>query len=176
MEVEAPHETLQFALNVPFRPQWRSVELLRTSVLNCLATIFESYDFCEQLGMTTAELLENAIGYGTWAENGERPLRLVVRGNQDQVEVEVTNPIREGPDLARLLTTVRTIEEAESPRAAYLARMVELASDPSAQGSRLGLLRIVFETGAQLGVGVSEDQRNVSVRATIHARHPSHSE
>lgn len=161
---------LVFQLNVPFRPHWRNVELLRTSVLNCLATIFESYDFCEQLGMTTAELLENSIGYGTWSNEGDHPLRLLVCGDDTEVQVQVTNPVREdGDDLQRLLKTLSAIEEAESPREAYAARLIELASDPSAQGSRLGLLRIAFETGAKLSAELSEDKKSVSVRATIRA-------
>jgi hypothetical protein len=166
----AESRQLVFQLNVPFRPHWRNVELLRTSVLNCLATIFESYDFCEQLGMTTAELLENSIGYGSWNTDGDQPLRLLVCGDDNEVQVQVTNPVRTGgDDLPRLLNTIRSIDEAESPRVAYAARLMELASDPAAQGSRLGLLRIAFETGAKLSAEVSEDHTSVSVRATIRA-------
>jgi len=162
--------TLTFELNVPFRPRWRNVELLRTSVLNCLATIFESYDFCEQLGMTTAELLENSIGYGMWATDGESPLHLSVCGDETEVRVQVTNPVSaEGEDLSRLIATVRSIEDAESPRAAYAARLLELSSDPTTQGSRLGLLRIAFETGAKLAVEVGDDRKSVRVSATIRA-------
>lgn len=170
MVAEHDPRSLVFELNVPFRPHWRNVELLRTSVLNCLATIFESYDFCEQLGMTTAELLENSIGYGLWAEDGQFPLHLSVRGNESLVRVEVTNPVRvDGDDLTRLIATVRSIGEAESPRAAYAARLRQLADDEGAHGSRLGLLRIAFETGAKLAVELTEDRRSVRVSATIRA-------
>ena len=170
MGAEHDPRALSFELNVPFRPHWRNVELLRTSVLNCLATIFESYDFCEQLGMTAAELLENSIGHGTWTSDGQQPLRLSVCGNPGEVRVEVSNPIRaDSEDLQRLLAILQAIEEADSPRAAYAARLLELSSDPAAQGSRLGLLRIAFETGAKLAVEVAEDHKSVKVRATIRA-------
>jgi hypothetical protein len=170
MPAEHDPSALTFELNVPFRPHWRNVELLRTSVLNCLATIFESYDFCEQLGMTTAELLENSIGYGMWSDDGLHPLRLSVFGNATEVRVEVTNPIRpDAEDISRLLATVRAIDEADSPRTAYASRLLELSSDPTAQGSRLGLLRIAFETGAKLAVELAEDGKSVKVRATIRA-------
>ncbi len=170
MEADRDPTALTFELNVPFRPHWRNVELLRTSVLNCLATIFESYDFCEQLGMTAAELLENSIGHGTWSSDGQEPLRLCVCGNASEVKVEVTNPTdAEGEHYARLLAILRSIEDADSPRTAYAARLLELASDPSAQGSRLGLLRIAFETGAKLSVTLAEDKKSVKVTATIKA-------
>jgi hypothetical protein len=170
MRADDDPDSLRFELDVPFRPHWRNVELLRTSVLNCLATIFESYDFCEQLGMTAAELLENSIGHGTWSSDGREPLRLSVCGNAAEVRVEVTNPIRGGgEDLARLLAIIRAIDEADSPRSAYAARLLELSSDPTAQGSRLGLLRTAFETGAKLSVDVAEDRSSVKVRATIRA-------
>jgi hypothetical protein len=120
--------------------------------------------------MTTAELLENSIGYGSWTNEGEHLLRLLVCGDDSEVRVQVTNPVRpEGDDLNRLLATLRSIDGAESPRAAYAARLLELASDPAAQGSRLGLLRIAFETGAKLSAELSEDKKSVSVRATIRA-------
>lgn len=143
----------EFRVEVPFGPRWAHVELLRMSILHCLATIFQSHDFCEQLGMVTAELVENAIHYGHWKEGSDRPFRLGVQGRAGAVIVEVSNPIDPAThDPERLEKIVACLREAPSPKHAYMERLREIAAHPEEGGSGLGLLRVAYETGCSLKV------------------------
>lgn len=149
--------SLEFRVEVPFGPRWQHVELLRMSILHCLATMFQSHDFCEQLSMVTAELLENAIHYGDWNGDEARPFRLAVRGVQTAVAIEVANPIDpEHHDFARLSGMVARLREAPTVEDAYVARVREIAENPLAPGSGLGLLRIAYETGCRIEVSVAD--------------------
>lgn len=157
----------QFRVEVPFGPRWQHVELLRMSILNCLATIFQSHDFCEQLGMVTAELVENAIHYGHWDGADRRPFRLAVRGQGGAVVVEVANPIDPAThDPSRLESIVGRLRTAATPKDAYIARLREISETPGEVGSGLGLLRIAYETGCRLDVSVAD--HTARVVATIH--------
>lgn len=159
-----PAQPFEFRVEVPFGPQWQHVELLRMSILHCLATLFQSRDFCEQLGMVAAELLENAIHYGDWAGADQRPFRIAVRGDGGDVVVEVSNPV----DLATLnvkrLESIVTRLATGTPKEAYVARLREIADRPEEGGSGLGLLRVAYETGCQLEVRLEGATASVVAR------------
>ena len=160
-----------FRVEVPFSPQWKHVDLLRTSLLNCLATVFESYDFCDKLGMVAAELVENAISYGDWRQSAAHKFHLSVSGDERTIQIEVANPVVTGSSTVDALFKVTDrIARAESPRQAYLDRLREIADRPKDKASQLGLLRIAYETECQLDVLVENDV--VRVRATIASTAP----
>ena len=141
----------EFRVEVPFGPHWQHVELLRMSILHCLATLFQSRDFCEQLGKVTAELVENAIHYGDWTGEDQRPFRVAVRGDGGDVIVEVSNPINLATvNVKRLENIVSQLANATTPKEAYVARLREIADRPEEGGSGLGLLRVAYETGCHL--------------------------
>jgi hypothetical protein len=159
----ASPQPFEFTLEVPFGPEWHHIETLRTSILHCLTTLFRNHDFCDKLSMVTAELLENAVQYGTWTHDVERPFRLAVRGTRNQITIEVANPIEgDGEPLRR---AVEGILSSGSPKEAYTRRMRELAESPGTNGSGLGLLRIAYETGCHLEATVVE--RSATVVATF---------
>lgn len=159
-------EDLLFRVEVPFGPRWQHVEMLRLSILHCVTTVFHSHDFCERLGMVTAELLENAIHYGDWTAGDPRPFRLAVRGTDRSVIVEVENPVtRDRGDAVRLTELVSRIASAPSVRELYVARLRDIAEAPDRAGSGLGLLRIAHETGCRLDA--REHDATARVVATI---------
>jgi hypothetical protein len=143
--------TLLFRIEVPFGPRWQHAELLRISILHCVATVFSSHDFCERLGMVAAELVENAIHYGDWSGADPRPFRLRVEGTEGGgVVVGVESPIDPRSSDADRLTQGIARLRAANAEDAYAARLREIAEKPDATGSGLGLLRIVHETGCRL--------------------------
>jgi hypothetical protein len=143
---------IKFHIELPLTSEWRHVELLRTSVLNCLTTIFSSSDFCRTIGMVTGELLENALKYGEWESGAD--FRLHVYGVEDRVTIEVYNSIAPGgPEVEALMATLRYLQAHSSARAAFLERLGKLHEDPDTR-SGLGLLRIAYEGNCTLEASV----------------------
>jgi hypothetical protein len=157
-----PPGRFHFRVEVPFGPKWQHAELLRMAVLQCLTTIFQSHDFCEQLAMITGELVENAIHYGDLREPGTRVFALSVVGDASAVTVEVANPINpERNDPSGLVEAIERMHAAPTVGDAYLARMREIADVPLARGSGLGLLRVAYETGCRLEATVVDGTARV---------------
>jgi hypothetical protein len=155
--------TIQFQIELPLTSEWRNVELLRSSVLNCLTTIFSNHDFCRTIGMVTGELLENALKFGDWTNRTE--FRLKVFGTVDRVTIEVFNPVAPGdPGVEHLLSTIRWLEQMDDPKGAFLARLGELAQSTDEGESGIGLVRIAYEGDCTLAASV--DNGIVRVCAT----------
>jgi len=149
---------INFQIVVPIRPEWRNVDLLRTSILSCLAAIFQNHDFCQSVGMIAGELLENAIKYGDWSRPDRNAFKLKVHGDERCVKIEVSNPVnREDPNAKEIVSTVRWLSEFDDPRSAYLARLEEVAARRANGLSRLGLARIAYEGNCRLESRLDND-------------------
>lgn len=145
---------IRFQIELPLTEQWKNVELLRTSVLNCLTTIFSNHDFCQTIGIITGELLENALKYGDWTNKSA--FKLHVFGGADGVTIEVSNPIDPNSGAADdLMETLSWLEAQPDPKSAFMARLgqVHEAEDES----KLGLLRIAYEGNCTLSAVVESD-------------------
>lgn len=140
-----------FHIELPVLGSWRTVEVLRTTLLDCLATVFASQSYCEILGMISAELLENALKYGKRETTGDAPaFRLRVTGTADTVEITVSNPVDPmSASLPRLNALLADLAADGAAERVYLERLRAVATDPSAAGG-LGLARIVYESGCSL--------------------------
>lgn len=144
-----------FQVELPIRRDWGSIEPLRVSVLSCLRAVFPDQPLCDSLSMVATELLENALKYGCWTGSDAALFGLRVAGDDDEVEVAVSNPVDPSdPGLARLLSELDRIQAAPSPEDAYLERMRQVAVTPGAHGG-LGLARIAHEGGCALSADVS---------------------
>lgn len=155
-----------FQMEVPITPQWPHIELLRSSVLNLLATMFQDSEFCHSVGMITSELLENAVKYGDWS--GDRTsFKLKVSGDETAVEVMVANPVQTGgKDLAELDRTLTFLAGHADPQEAYLERLRQVAEREDGDGtSRLGLTRIAYEGRCAISADVDEGILHVRARS-----------
>ena len=151
-------EPIRFQIEVPVQRNWRNIELLRTSVLNCLATVFHSHDYCQTVSMIASELLENAVKYGEWEDRDRNSFRLRVDGDDGGVQVEVCNPVDPAsPELEAVLATVAAIQEHSAPEV-YRQRLATIAAQgPDEQASGLGLVRIAYEGECRLEAQVEGD-------------------
>ena len=161
---------IDFCIEVPIRPEWRNVDLLRTSILTCLAAVFHSEDLSHTVSMVAGELIANAIKFGDWRSD-ESSFRLHVHGDREELAVEVSNPYpadSDGP--RRVQSIIETLGEYATAKDAYTARLRELGEMPmGANESRLGLLRIAYEGGCDLQA--LDDPNNVlRIRATTPLR------
>lgn len=145
---------IKFQIELPLSEKWKNVELLRTSVLNCLTTIFSNNDFCQTIGIITGELLENALKYGDWSNSSA--FRLHVFGGADGVTIEVYNPVDpKSGALDELLGTLRWLDAQPDAKSAFLARLDQVHEDQDE--SKLGLVRIAYEGNCTLSASVESD-------------------
>lgn len=147
-----------FQIELPIQDNWRTIEVLRTTVLNCLTTMFSPQDYCETVGMIVAELLENAHKYGRWELRPKLPgaFRLRVCGTDERIEIVVCNPVDPThPNLGRLFELVGRLEKG-SPEEVYLDRLRTVAVDPQSVGG-LGLARIAYEANCRLSAELDGD-------------------
>jgi hypothetical protein len=133
-----------FQIDVPVRTEWQNVTLLVTSVQNCFHAMFADLEGSHMVAMVAGELLENAIKYGTWKQQGDRHLRLRVSGRKGKARVTVENPAR--PEaVAEVARTLDWMKEHASADAAYRARLMAIAETADPDVSKLGLIRIAYE-------------------------------
>jgi hypothetical protein len=146
-------EPLEFFIHLPVKNDWSSIDLVRSSVQNCLAAALTDLDDYPDIAMVAEELLENAVKYGHWEGKGvDRRFRIAVRGTPEEATVEVENPIAEDSECAQnVFRMLSWISSFPDPADAYRERILEIASSPSdANGSGLGLARIAYEARASL--------------------------
>lgn len=141
---------LDFAIDVPVTSEWPNVEHLRASVDRMIRLIAGDPSAGQTVSLVAAELAENAIKYGTWAE-GAGTLRVRVWGDYPRAHVMVESPLAPGGDVPPALSdTLAFIDGYPTPLEAYQAKIAERAEHPDGGGSGLGLLRISYEAGCKL--------------------------
>jgi hypothetical protein len=155
-----------FVLDLPIRERWQVVEVLRTTVFQCLAVVFDAEPFAEVASMVVGELVENALKYGDWTGGAlaEAGARVRISGSAAAVKIEVHNPLPEGASTQLLFAVLERIRASPSLQDAYVERLREVARDPAASGG-LGLLRIAYEANCQLAASV--DGRRLSMTAQL---------
>ena len=159
-----------FSMDLPFHNEWSNIEILRTSVQNCLATLFRDVEGCQTIAMVTSELLENAVKYGYWSGQDSR-FRLRIWGNQEAAHVCVQNPVKpEGNDAATLMSILQSIKSYPTAEEAYCAKLLEVAARPrDSHSSGLGLARIAYEGGCALSAEFAEQILSVTADIPIEA-------
>jgi hypothetical protein len=144
----SPVSPVDFELNLPIKPEWHNVELLRVTLQTCLA--FRHEHARDAVALTVGELLENAVKYGNWTDP-KASIGLRVQGARDQVLVEVSNPVPSDDRLlATLFEAIRELKAYPSPLEAYCSRLKAHGAGEATGGSQLGLARILYEANADL--------------------------
>ena len=156
-------EALDFSIDVPVRSEWASAERLRASVGGCVLAMFGDPDASHAVSLVTAELAENAIKYGRWTD-ATGTFRVRVWGNRPCAHVAVESPVDPDPGATRrLFDTLRWIAGFATAEEAYRARLLEIAAAPGGgDGSRLGLVRLVYEAGCTLRAEIDGDVLRVT--------------
>jgi len=159
-------DPLEFWIQLPVLADWRSIDLVRSSVQNCLAAMLSDAEGFPDIAMVAAELLENAVKYGHWGEP-DTNFRIRVRGGPDGATVEVENPVpADGDSVSEVFRIISWIASFPTAEEAYRARILEIASVPAGEaGSGLGLVRVAYEADAALEAEIHG--RVLRVRATM---------
>jgi hypothetical protein len=137
--------------DVPF--DWERIDELRLEVAHAVRSVAPGGDLPQALGMVSAEMLENAVKFGTRDATG---IRLAVRRDGEALVVEVRNGVEPASGhLQALLERVAWCRRFGDAAAAYMAALQEVYAR-GAPGGGLGLVRIFYEGGCQLTCDTSE--------------------
>lgn len=138
-----------FSIDLPVTTEWSNVEQLRASLNELVRLVSQDHNAGHAVSLVAAELAENAIKYGYWAED-PKVLRVRVWGELPVAHVLVENPVAPGSavpvELARALAF---IERFPSAREAYEAKVAAKAGG-EVDGSGLGLVRLSYEANCTL--------------------------
>ncbi len=158
-----------FQIELPILPGWEAIEPFRAAVLACVKAVFPHPALAPSLGLVTAELLENAVKFGRWAEGGGGTFALRMDGHDDRVELEVSSPVVPGDEnVERLRAELDRIAAAPSPEQAYTKAVRSVALGKPAC---LGLSRAAYEGGCALAAEV--DGTVLRVRAVTRRLAPT---
>jgi hypothetical protein len=153
----------QLRLDLSIASEWERIDAVREAVSRCVAAVFGDVELKHQLGMVSAELLENAVKYG----RGAKGVTLSIRGDTQELVVMVANSVEKGSHHAQLLQRrLKWLREFRDPFEAYTAALQQVydRSTPDAEDNGLGLARIFYEGRCQIDCDVSQPEL-VSVSA-----------
>ncbi|MFO0757115.1 MAG: hypothetical protein U0359_11535 [Byssovorax sp.] len=154
---------MRLFLDVFAQNEWANVERLRGAAERCLLAATGDAELGSAVSIIVAELGENAIKYGCWG-GPTQTFRVKITAEGEGIRVEVECPWSADRSIADLLDTVARLRAHPTARDAYQARVREIEAGRDG-GSRLGLLRLAYETGCCLSV--EEEAELVRVIATI---------
>lgn len=161
-------DSFNFSIDLPVRSEWANVDLLRTSVQNCVSAIFSDIEGCRSLAMVTGELIENAIKYGDWTRTDEPRFHLRVWGEGRSAHVSVENPVNGSHHAEEVLETLGWMRRFASPSDAYRAKLLEVAAaDRQPGNSKLGLVRIAYEGNCTLTAEISRGMLRIQAELTV---------
>jgi hypothetical protein len=139
-----------------FQPRWTYISCVRRFLTSFFLIGLSDKERAEQISMAASELLENAVKYSS-EESSHLNVEVIRRNGE--IDVVVENPAE--PEQINVLRREFALISAAEPEQIYLKRMEEAAK--AGGQSRLGLIRIRYETGARLQLEAGE--RNVTVHA-----------
>jgi hypothetical protein len=161
-------DSFNFSIDLPVRSEWANVDLLRTSVQNCVMAVFSDIEGCRSLAMVTGELIENAIKYGDWSRSDDQRFHLRVWGEGRAAHVSVENPVDGNANADEVLETLGWMRRFASPSDAYRARLLEVAAAERQPGnSKLGLVRIAYEGNCTLTAEVARGMLRVQAELMV---------
>jgi hypothetical protein len=164
-----PAGKLGFRIELPVRNEWDAIEKIRASVMECCTAVFRDVEHSTAIANVAGELMENAVKFGHWSEEGNTHFLLRIWGDDAVAHIEVQSPVDpNAPDLSELLGTVASLRVAKAADV-YRKRLVEDSRGPRGM-SKLGLARVAYEGDCALEAEIVGGW--VKVLATTRLRTP----
>jgi anti-sigma regulatory factor (Ser/Thr protein kinase) len=138
---------LDFAMELPTRTEWSSLDVVRRSIQKRLSANFVD-EGCQTVAMVARELLENATKYGQQLD-GETTVRLQIKLRPPHVDVLVENRVKSIDRTRELLALLEWMKQFGTAAEAFHARLVM-----SGGGGGLGIVRIAHEANCAVTAGV----------------------
>jgi len=136
-------------IEIRFGPRWKYISPARVFIQNFIAIALSDQAKADAIAMATSELLENAVKYGASEDT-----HCIVQAFPDTgvIQASVTNQATEknAADIRALYNKIMTGDPLE----AYITQMREAATRTDGK-SQLGLVRIRYETGADIQLDIT---------------------
>jgi hypothetical protein len=150
---------LDIELDVPH--EWERIDGVRETVGSAVMAALGDEELRDALAMVCAELLENAMKYGS----PTAAITLTVREHEGALTVTVQNGVdEETPHLRTLRERVEWLRGYADPAEAYTRALAEIYEGAPREGG-LGLVRIAYEGGCTVEHELLEPRR-----IAVHAR------
>ena len=144
-------------IELRFGPRWKYIAVVRAFIQNFLVVSFSDDARADKIAMAASELLENAVKY---ANGEETRIRVALSGKSGDIDIAVSN--KATPEAAAALSAMWKSVMTGDPLEAYVARMREAATRSDGK-SQLGLVRIRYETGADMNLKVDGDDITIEL-------------
>jgi hypothetical protein len=148
-------------LHLVLPSDWERIDSVREAVSRCAVAVFDDEELQNELAMVAAELLENAMKYGTSGND----VLLVVGEEAGTLRVTVTNAVEpDSPHLTALRNRVDWLHGYPDAAEAYQQALAEIYGG-NLDGSGLGLVRIAYEGCCAIDCDLTD-----LGKVTVHAR------
>jgi hypothetical protein len=143
----------ELRLELVLAHDWERIDQVREAVGRCALAVFADEDVKDALSMVAAELLENAMKYGS----PQSDVRLAMSEQGGEISVVVRNAIDErSPHIRHLRERVEWLHGYSDPAVAYAEALSEIYSQGALADSGLGLVRIAYEGGCRIDCDLSQ--------------------
>jgi hypothetical protein len=140
-------------IEIRFGPRWKYISPARIFIQNFVAIALSDQAKADAVAMSASELLENAVKYGAGEDT-----HCVIQAFPDtgEIHASVSNQATEqgAKEVLGLYKKIMTGDPLE----AYIVQMREAATRSDGK-SQLGLARIRYETGADIKLEVTPENR-----------------
>ncbi len=157
---------MKLEFHMSFVPEWRSIELMRSSIESILEAAKCDADGRAAIAMISAELMENAYKHGA---GGESAIEYNLDLSEEDVAVTVSNQVH--PDGAskteKLTKTIEWIDTFDNPLDAYIEKMKILYDSDDAGAGGLGLVRIAYEGHCKVTCDIDSGTNQIEVKAAL---------
>uniref|UniRef100_A0A7C3EDQ6 Histidine kinase/HSP90-like ATPase domain-containing protein n=1 Tax=Gracilinema caldarium TaxID=215591 RepID=A0A7C3EDQ6_9SPIR len=144
-------------IEIKFGPRWKYIAVVRAFIQNFIAVSYSDNIRADKIAMAASELLENAVKY---AQGEETLVKLQLLPETESIMVSVTN--RANLEAIKGLQEIWEKVMQGDPLQAYITQM-QLAATRTDSKSQLGLVRIRYETGADMKLDVQGDMVTISL-------------
>ncbi len=144
-------------IEMKFGPRWKYIAVVRSFIQNFLAVNASTLARADKIAMAVSELLENAVKYASGEET-----TVAVRLDRLSKSLTVSVANEASPEAVKGLKDNWDIAMQGEPLEAYIKRMQEAAVRTDSK-SQLGLVRIRYETGADMKLDVQGNQVKITL-------------
>jgi len=156
-----------FSITTSISPSHDAIAALYHQIGNSIRDMSNDRDFASALSRGAAELLDNAVRHGYHEDHKKNSVHLSLKTNEKHATIEVRNKIRpeDEANLDKLDDIIQKIRGYSSPLEAFRESVKE-AKNSNTGDTCLGLVRLAYETGADLDFYMSADDE-IAVSAVI---------
>ncbi len=147
-------------IELKFGPRWKYIAVVRSFIQNFLAVSLLETTKADQIAMAASELLENAVKY---AAGEDIQIHVNFYSDNEKIHIAVSNTAT--PEAIEGLKSMFNKISQGNPLDAYMSQMREAAVRKDGK-SQLGLARIRYETGLEMGL----DAKDKTVSITLESK------